>query len=56
MEKYKISYVEGGDPTEKTCVYEYTDGHTNMGAAVVREFVEDHDMANIISFRMERVK
>ena len=56
MEKYKISYVESGNSTEKTYVYEYTDGHTNMGATAVKDFVDSHDMTNIISFRMERVK
>ncbi len=55
MEKYKITFIEGNEP-EKTVIYEYSDGHTNMGAATVKEFIEDYDMTNIISFRMERVK
>ena len=56
MEKYKISYVECGDPIEKVYIYEYSDGHVNMGPAAVQDFMDRHDMANIISFRMERIK
>ena len=56
MEKYKISYFEGGNPVEKTCIYEYSEGHNNMGAAAVQEFIDDHDMTKIISFKMERIK
>ena len=56
MEKYRITYVECGDSKELVHVYEYSDEYTNMGATAVKDFVDNHDMTNIISFRMERVK
>ena len=56
MEKYKITYVECGDPKEWVDIYEYSDEYTNMGATAVNDFMDNHDMANIISFRMERIK
>lgn len=56
MEKYKITYVEYGNLKELVHVYEYSDEYTNMGATAVKDFVDSHDMTNIISFKMERVK
>ena len=56
MEKYKISYIECDDSTEKSYIYEYAEVHVNMGPAAIQDFVDGHDMTNIISFRMERIK
>jgi hypothetical protein len=56
MEKYKITYVECGDPKELVHIYGYSDEYTNMEATAVKEFMDSHDMTNIISFRMERIK
>lgn len=56
MEKYKITYIESSNPKELVHIYEYSDEYTNMGATAIKDFVSSHDMANIISVRMERIK